>query len=137
VTTNDVNLYSGSLSLNAMFPKLSKVWITAISGAVGTGLALLGIIAILIPPAAAVMIADYFLFKGDKNRGYASEKADDAPAVRALPLIAWAVGAAFGFVVQFAHLRLTTVTAVDAIIASAVVYIVAMLATKNKIKVSA
>ena len=147
-TTNDVNLYSGSLSLNAMFPKLSKVWITAISGAVGTGLALLGIntaagfqsflgiIAILIPPAAAVMIADYFLFKGDKNRGYASEKADDAPAIRVLPLVSWAVGAAFGFVVQFAHLRFTTVTAVDAIIASAVVYIVAMLATKNKIKLS-
>jgi cytosine permease len=148
-TTNDVNLYSGSLSLNAMFPKLSKVAITAISGAVGTGLALigintaagfqsfLGIIAVLIPPAAAVMIADYFLFKGEKNRAYAPEKVGEAPSVRALPLISWAVGAAFGFVVQFAHLRLTSVTALDAIIASAVVYIVAMLATKNRIKLSA
>jgi cytosine permease len=148
-TTNDVNLYSGSLSLNAMFPKLDKVWITVISGAIGTILALLGIntaagfqsflnvIAIVIPPAAAVMIADFFLFRSESKGAYDSDKAEQAPTVRALPLAAWAVGAFFGFVVQFARLRLTTVTALDTFIASAVVFVVAMLVAGKKIRVSA
>jgi cytosine permease len=147
-TTNDVNLYSGSLSLTAMFPKLSKVVITAVSGAAGTILALLGIntaagfqsflglIAVLIPSAAAVMIVDYFLFKGDKNLSYAPDKIESTPSIRILPLIAWAIGAVFGFIAQSAKFSFTTVTALDTVVVSAVVYIIFMLATKNKIKPS-
>ncbi len=145
-TTNDINLYSGALSVNALFPKLSKVTITAISGTAGTVLALLGIntaagfqsflnvIAILIPSAASVMIVDYFLFRGELNGGYKPEKVESMPPVRVLPMLAWAVGAAFGFVVQYAKITFTTVTALDTIIVSAIFYIAAMLATRNRIR---
>ncbi len=135
-TTNDVNLYSGALSLNAMFPKLNKVVITAVSGSVGTILALLGIntaggfqaflgvIAILVPPAAAVMIVDYFLFRKKAGGSYNPDGVEAAPDMRILPLAAWAIGAAVGFIVQFAHLRFTSVVAMDAILAGAASYAV-------------
>ncbi len=143
-TTNDSNLYSGALSLNAMFPKLNKVAITIVSGAVGTLLAVLGIntaagfqaflgiVAILIPPAVSVMIVDYFLFKGTRNQGFEAGRADEAPKARALPLGAWGVGAAFGFLVQYAGWKLTSVTSLDTILVAGVAYVIAMLATKNK-----
>jgi len=145
-TTNDVNLYSGALSINALFPKLSKVLITIVSGVVGTGLALLGIntaqgfqtflgvIAILIPPAVAVMIVDYYFFQGERNRNYDSDKVGEIAKFRILPFISWMVGAAFGFVVQYTAVKLTRITAVDAIIVAAVVYFVAMLIGRNKVK---
>jgi len=144
-TTNDVNLYSGSLSLNAMFPKLSKVVITAISGAVGTILALLGIntaagfqsflglIAVLIPPAAAVMIVDYFFFRGDQNLSYNPEKVESTTSIRVLPLMAWAIGAIFGLIAQSAKFSFTSVIALDTVVVGAGVHILFMLATKNKI----
>jgi len=148
-TTNDVNLYSGSLSLNAMFPKLNKVVITVISGVVGTLLALLGIstaggfqtflgfVAILIPPAVAVMIVDYYFFKGERNQGYDADKVAKLPKFRVIPFVSWMVGAGFGFLVQYTPVKLTRITAVDAIIVGAVVYFVVMLIARNKVKVSA
>jgi cytosine permease len=148
-TTNDVNLYSGPLSINAISPRMNKVLITVVSGVVGTGLALLristaagfqaflGIVAILIPPAVAVMIVDYFFFKGARNQEYDSDKVEKISRFRVLPFVSWMVGAGFGFIVQYTAFKLTRITAIDAIIASAVVYFIAMLIAKNKVKLSA
>jgi len=147
-TTNDTNLYSGALSLNALFPKLNKVLITAISGGVGTILALLGIntaagfqsflgvIAILIPPAASIMIIDYYLFKGEHNKSYNPDKVEEAPVIRIIPIIAWIVGAGFGFIAQAVKFTMTTVPALDTFITSAVVFVILMLASKAKMKFS-
>ncbi len=129
--------------------KMNKVLITVVSGVVGTGLALLGIntaagfqaflriVAILIPPAVAVMIVDYFLFKGARNQDYDSDKAEKLSKFRVIPFVSWMAGAAFGFIVQYTAFKLTRITAIDAIIASAVVYFVVMLIAKNKVKLSA
>jgi cytosine permease len=148
-TTNDVNLYSGALSINAMFPKMNKVLITIVSGAIGTGLALLGIntaagfqaflgiVAILIPPAVAVMIVDYYFFKGDRNQHYNSDRVEALAKFRVIPFVSWMVGAAFGFLVQYTPVKLTHITAIDAVIAAAVVYFVVMLIARSKVKVSA
>jgi cytosine permease len=136
-TTNDNNLYSGALSLNAMFPSLKKWQITLASGVVGTVLALvgintsggfqafLGIIAIVIPPAAAVMLVDFYFYRGEGNRAYAPERSADVSAVRALPLACWVVASAAGFVIQYTPVRLTSITAVDTILIAAVLYFVA------------
>jgi cytosine permease len=148
-TTNDVNLYSGALSINAMFPKLNKLVITAVSGAVGTLLAIigintaagfqtfLGIVAILIPTAVAVMIVDYYLFKGERNLSFDGDKVGQVARFRAIPFISWMVGAGFGFLVQYAHLRLTSITAIDTFLVSAVLYFIVMLIAGAKPKVSA
>ena len=143
-TTNDNNLYSGALSINAMFPKLNKWVITVVSGVVGTILALLGIntaggfqtflgiVAILIPPAASIMILDYYLFKGKANCQFDPDKIEEAANFRIIPFIAWAVGSAFGFLVQYTAVRLTSITALDTIIVAGVVYTVIMLISKKK-----
>ncbi len=147
-TTNDVNLYSGSLSVNAMFPKLDKLVITAISGAVGTVLAIigintaagfqtfLGIVAILIPPAVAVMIVDYYLFKGERNQGFDGDKVSIVARFRLFPFVSWTVGAGFGFLVQYAHVRFTTITAIDTFVVSAVLYFIVMLIAGAKPRLS-
>jgi cytosine permease len=132
-----------------MFPKFDKVLITIFSGAVGTLLALLGIntaagfqtflgiVAILIPPAVAVMVVDYYLFKGDRNQGYDSDKVEKLAKFRLIPFVSWMVGAGFGFLVQYTTVKLTRITAVDAIIVAGVVYLVVMLAARAKPKLSA
>ena len=145
-TTNDNNLYSGALSINAMFPKLNKWVITVISGVVGTILALLGIntaggfqtflgiVAILIPPAASIMIIDYYFFKSKANCSFDPEKIDEAKNFRAIPFVAWIIGSAFGFIVQYTAVRLTSITALDTIIVAGVVYTIIMLIAGKKEK---
>ena len=145
-TTNDNNLYSGALSINAMFPKLNKWVITVVSGVVGTILALLGIntaggfqtflgiVAILIPPAASIMILDYFFFRGKANCNFDSDKIEEAANFRALPFVAWIIGSAFGFLVQYTAVRLTSITALDTIIVAGIVYVIIMLIAGKKEK---
>lgn len=144
-TTNDNNLYSGALSLNAMFPSLKKWMITVASGVVGTGLALagintaggfqafLGVVAILIPPAAAIMILDFYFFKGEENRNFNADEIDQAADFRPLPFAAWIVGSAAGFLVQKTAMQITTITALDTIIVAGAVYMIMMLAVKKKV----
>lgn len=148
-TTNDNNLYSGALSLNAMFPKLKKWMITIASGAVGTILALLGIntaagfqtflgyLMILIPPATGVIIFDYYFFRGDPNRNFDPNDLDNVPNFRALPFIAWMVASGFGFLVQYTSLKFTSVVALDTMIVAAVLYVIMMLVSRHKLKIQA
>jgi cytosine permease len=147
-TTNDNNLYSGALSINAMLPKVPKWIITVVSAAIGTILALLGIntsqgfqsflgiIAVVIPPAAAIMILDFFLFKSEKNRMYNPAELDKTPGIRIVPVACWVLGVVFGFVSQKLKWQFTTIAALDTIVFAGIVYFIAMLATKNKIKPS-
>jgi len=148
-TTNDNNLYSGALSINAMFPKLSKWMITVVSGIVGTILALagintaggfqtfLGLVGVLIPPAAAIMLLDYYLFRGEENRNFNADEIEQSANFRSIPFIAWIFGAAFGFIAPKISVQLTTITALDTIIIAGVVYIFIMLITKRKISFKA
>ena len=133
-TTNHTNLYSGALSLNAIFPRMKAWRITLLSGVVGTALALagintsagfqafLGILAVLLPPAAAVMVVDFFFFRGGHATAYRAEEREKIPAVRPLPLAAWAIGSIAGFVIQYTPIRLTVVTALDTMVVASVAY---------------
>jgi len=147
-TTNDNNLYSGALSINAMFPTIPKWIITVVSGAVGTILALAGIntsqgftgflslIAIVIPPAAAVMLVDFYLFKNTANKEYQSSELDKMANFRFMPLACWVVGVAFGFISQRLQWQFTTIAALDAIIFTSIIYLITMVATGNRLKPS-
>lgn len=48
-TTNDLNLYSASLNLSSLLPNLSRPWLAAIAGGVGTVVATYGVFENLIP----------------------------------------------------------------------------------------
>ncbi len=146
-TTNDNNLYSGALSLNAMFPKVKKWIITVISGVIGTILALagintaagftafLGILAIFIPPAAGIMIVDYYFFRGKENLNYEAESVNETPSIRWIPVIAWAIASICGLLIQYTSFTLTTVTALDTILIGGVVYFVIMFVAKKPVGV--
>lgn len=147
-TTNHTNLYSGALSLNAMFPKAKAWMITLVSGVIGTVLALagintsggfqafLGILAIILPPAAAVMLLDFFLFRRahspetSEEKGYrpsySPEGLSSIPTVRIVPLVAWAIGAAVGFIIQYTPFQITVVTAIDTMLVAGIVYVIIM-----------
>jgi cytosine permease len=143
-TTNHTNLYSGALSLNAMFPNAKKWMITLVSGVVGTGLALagintsggfqafLGILAVVLPPAAAVMLIDFFFFRGSGGRSYKPENLKEIPDLRVEPLVAWAIGAAAGFAIQYTPFKITVVTAIDTILIAAAVYFIIAKITSGK-----
>jgi cytosine permease len=140
-TTNDNNLYSGALSIYTLIRALPKWLLTAIGGALGTVLALLGIVgqfvtwlsvlAVTIPPIGAVMIVDFFLFKGSD---YKFEKLAGLPAVRLVPILSWAAATAFGFLTNFKVFTFTSAPALDTIIVAAVVHFLLMLLTGNKVK---
>jgi len=140
-TTNDNNLYSGALSIYTLIRALPKWLLTAIGGALGTILALAGIVGqfvtwlsilgVTIPPIGAVMVVDFFLFKGSE---YKFEKLAGLPAIRLVPIISWAVATAFGFLTNFKVFTFTSAPALDTIIVAAVVHFLLMLATGNKVK---
>lgn len=140
-TTNDNNLYSGALSIYTLVRALPKWLLTAIGGALGTILALAGIVGqfvtwlsilgVTIPPIGAVLIVDFFLFKGSE---YKFEKIAGLPAIRLVPIISWALATAFGFLTHFKVFTFTTAPALDTIIVAAVVHFLLMLITGNKVK---
>ena len=145
-TTNDTNLYSGTLSVNAMFPKLKNWVITLVSGVIGTLLAILGIntaggfqtflgfIAVLVPPAAAIIGIDFYLFRSEANRAFDSARIAEVEKIRWQPFLAWVLGSAFGFVTQYSAFKLTHITALDAMIVSALVYVITMLASRERFR---
>jgi cytosine permease len=142
-TTNDNNLYQGSLALNAVLTMIPKWVLTLIGGVVGTIFALigintaggfttfLGIIAVVIPPAGAVMAVDYLLFRGE---GYRSEDYKKVPAIRVESVISWALGSAFGFLTNFNVFRFTGIIVLDSFIIAAVVHVIISLILRRKLK---
>jgi len=140
-TTNDNNLYSGALSIYTLIRALPKWLLTAIGGALGTILALAGImgqfvtwlsiLGVTIPPIGAVMIVDFFLFKGTE---YKFEKLAALPAIRLVPILSWALATAFGFLTNFKVFTFTSAPALDTIIVAAVVHFLLMAISGNKVK---
>jgi cytosine permease len=140
-TTNDNNLYSGALAIFTLIRALPKWLLTVIGGALGTILALVGIVghfvtwlsvlAVTIPPIGAVMVVDFFLFKGSE---YQFEKLKGLPGIRVVPIVSWAVATAFGFLTNYKVFTFTTAPALDTVIVAAVVHFVLMVITGNKVK---
>jgi cytosine permease len=141
-TTNDNNLYSAALSFNAIFPKLKKWQLTVIGGALGTILALAGILGqmvnwililgVTVPPIGAVMAVDFLLFRSDV---YSFDKLDSLPAFRVLAYVSWAAGTLVGFLTYFKVFTFTTAPALDSIVVALVVHFVLMLIAGNRISV--
>lgn len=143
-TTNDNNLYSAALALNSLFPKTAKWRLTAIAGACGTILAMLGILSqfmnwmlvlsVSIPPIGAVMAVDFFLFR---RYAYDPEVESELPAVRWQAFASWGFGLLIGLLTYYKVFAFTTAPALDAIIASSVAYCVVMLTGGARFQVGA
>jgi cytosine permease len=143
-TTNDNNLYSAALAFNSLFPKMKKWLLTVIGGALGTILALFGILGqfmnwlvvlgVTVPPIGAVLAIDFLLFRSDQ---YRYDNLEKQPSVQIFSLISWAAGTAVGFLTFYKVFTFTTAPALDAIIVSAVLHFLLMLVSGHKVKLPA
>lgn len=135
-TSNDGNLYFGTLALTTIIPKTNKHVLTAIFGVVGIVLSSLGItdyfltflgwLGTAIPPVAGIVIVDFFLIrKGNYNYGEGVKH----HFCNVLALIAWACGVLVGFTVTWG------IAAINAIVTTGVVYLILSLIFKGSDKI--
>lgn len=135
-TSNDGNLYFGTLALTTIIPKSNKHILTGIFGIVGIALSSLGItdyfltflgwLGTAIPPVAGVVIVDYFIIKkGDYHYGEGTRH----HFCNVLALIAWAVGAVVGFKVSWG------IAAINAIVTTGLVYLILSVALRDNDKI--
>lgn len=121
-TTNVNNLYSASLSVARVFPRVPDWTVTIACGVLGTLMAMAGImdvfvdflilLGVFIPPIAGVYLTDYFLL----SNGRIKLAKSDASEARVLwpGAIAWVVGSAWGLAIyNFPGLDLSGVPAID------------------------
>jgi cytosine permease len=96
-TTNDNNLYSGSLGLANIAP-ISKKLACVIMGIIGIIIALakiqnvfapyLMILGLVVPPMAGVILCDFFILRRLLNKEYVVEKGGVMPWVNIIAIIA-------------------------------------------------
>lgn len=129
---NSLNLYSAVLGIKATFPKWNSVAITLILGAVGVGAALLNLLdqfitflfylSVIFIPVAGVIMSDFLLIR---PHAYRLETLTQNRQLNVKGFVAWALGAVVAVLASEAIIRpLTGIAAMDAIILSAVAYII-------------
>lgn len=139
-TTNDNNLYSSALAFNSIFPTFPKWILTVIGGALGTMLALAGILqqfinwmfflGVTIPPIGAVMLADFFF----RHEIFNLSTPENLPAVRPAALISWTLGMLVGYLAYFKVFSFTAIPVLDAVLAAFVGHMIIMLICGRKFK---
>ncbi len=129
-TTNDNALYASGLGF-ANITKISKKVFVVLNGLVGTVLAMwmynnfvgfLNVLGAAIPSIGAIIIADYFFVRRGKYGKFEEMK---FKTVNWISIIAWAIGVVIAQVAP-------GITPLNALIGTAVVYIVLMYIASNK-----
>lgn len=130
-TTNAFNLYSCTLVLGTMFRSRKSWRLTLAAGVVGTAICLGGIgdavipylvfIGAVIPPIAAVYVADFWIVR--RSAGVVSAAA--GPAVRWEAVLSWAAGPLLAYWADLHQLSVTHVIPLDAALAAFLAYVVA------------
>ena len=122
-TTNINNLYSASLSIARIMPKVRDWVTTLVSGVIGTLLALAGImdhfvsflilLGIIVPPIAGVYLVNYFLIRPTRIN---VQQLDAVPDFRWDAIGTWAIACALGFLERAQGWSITSVTAIDTLL---------------------
>ncbi len=129
-TTNDNALYASGLGF-ANITKISKKFFVVVNGIVGTVFAMwmynnfvsfLNVLGAAVPSIGAIIIADYFIVKRRNYKPFADISFKN---VNWVAMVAWAIGVAFA---QLAP----GVTPLNALLGTAVAYIVLMLIVPAK-----
>lgn len=133
-SSNVLCLYSSSLSMTTVIRRATYWKVVVTIGVLGTLLALvdaqtylvsfLVLLGITIPPVGAIYLVEALLLT---RRPQALAVADDASA-QSLPtqwraVLAWALATGFGFAVQNELVAITGVSSIDAILVSAVIFL--------------
>jgi cytosine permease len=130
-TTNSVNLYSTTLAVAIIKPKIPEWKLTVACGVIGTALAMIGItdyfigflewLGVIVPPVASIYLTDYFVLK---QKNYSLTLQDSLPDYDRAAIVAWVIGtaiSAFTFVSEFS---LSTIPTLDALVITAPIYLI-------------
>lgn len=130
-TTNSVNLYSTTLAVAIIKPKISEWKLTVACGVIGTALAMIGItdyfigflewLGVIVPPVASIYLTDYFVLK---QKNYSLTLQNSLPDYDRAAIVAWLIGtaiSAFTFVSEFS---LSTIPTLDALVITAPIYLI-------------
>ena len=130
-TTNSVNLYSTTLAVAIIKPKIPEWKLTVACGVIGTALAMIGItdyfigflewLGVIVPPVASIYLTDYFVLK---QKNYSLTLQDSLPDYDRAAILAWMIGtaiSAFTFVSEFS---LSTIPTLDALLITAPIYLI-------------
>ena len=130
-TTNSVNLYSTTLAVAIIKPKIPEWKLTVACGVIGTALAVIGItdyfigflewLGVIVPPVASIYLTDYFVLK---QKNYSLTLQDSLPDYDRAAIVAWVIGtaiSAFTFVSEFS---LSTIPTLDALVITAPIYLI-------------
>ena len=133
-TTNTINLYSAVLTLSASSSEISDQRFAIGASVLGTGAAIMGIMDHFLPfvlfigiaatPIAGVYIADYFIVS---RRRYRLNELQVRPKIGYAAIVAWLCGSGVSFLANKEFITLSTVPAVDGLIASALIYLAVQL----------
>jgi len=139
---NDCNLYSSSLSLAAVLPKVQRPHLAIIAGIIGIVLAefhlashmvsFLILLGILISPISGVFIVNAI----GRKQAISAEELAEVASWRWGPLLAWFCGAAAGFIATpraslgLGLVQLTTVPTLDSVLVASLVMAIIKFARK-------
>ena len=129
-TSNAVNLYSSSLVLAAIVPRIAKWKFVLLAGAAGTLAATFSFasyfvpflitIGVALPPVAGIYVADFFLVR---SQAYDLERIGPPMRIDIVAMAAWAIAAATGALSAQGFITLTTVPGCDSILVAFTIYL--------------
>lgn len=130
-TTNTVNLYAGILTLSTIFKNTLTWKIAFVSGVIGTLGAALGVMDYFLPfvfflgiataPVAGIYLADFFVLNNGR-RDFADLQ--NVSAFGTAAYVAWIVGSGTAYLTTNTAATLTTIPAVDGLLAAFVVTVI-------------
>ena len=129
-TTNSVNLYSTTLAVAVIQPKIPEWKLTVACGVVGTGLAMIGItdyfigflewLGVIVPPVASVYLTDYFLLR---QKNFSLSLQDSLPDYDRAALTAWIIGTGLSAVAFLSGFSVSSIPSLDALVITAPIYL--------------
>ncbi len=130
-TTNSVNLYSTTLAVAIIKPKIPEWKLTVACGVIGTALAMIGItdyfigflewLGVIVPPVASIYLTDYFVLK---QKNYSLTLQDSLPDYDHAAIVAWVIGTAISAFTFASEFSLSTIPTLDALVITAPIYLI-------------
>ena len=132
-TTNSVNLYSTTLAVAVILPKLSEWKLMIFCGIFGTSMAVAGLadyfitflewLGVIVPPIAGVYLTDYFLLKRTVFDLDSLEKVEDYDKAA---LVAWLTATVISVLAFWFAVSMTGIASLDALLITIPLYLLCL-----------
>ena len=132
-TTNSVNLYSTTLAVAVILPKLSEWKLMIFCAIFGTSMAVAGLadyfitflewLGVIVPPIAGVYLTDYFLLKRTVFDLDSLEKVEDYDKAA---LVAWVAATVISVLAFWFAVSMTGIASLDALLITIPLYLLCL-----------